>query len=595
MVSVDQMLWEAEFVKLKSLMEGHFELQHGLLKDLSRQVQCALDPNERDRHHSLRSSDTLGQLPLQGFIGAPAKVHGPGSESDPTASDVVGPVVVGLHSDGSQEEAAPDGGPKKQLGRKTSLHSLDSTDTFVSDFLHRSEKKAQTAADRLTAQRYISENSGTGLFQESLVKSLAVRVVASPFFVYAVTTVIVFNLVILGIEVDASTTLGQNDIPGWFTVCNGFVVAFFTCELSINLYAQGCSGFFCGQERWWNLFDLIIIVLSLLETALDLWVALSNGDGNQTVSPSNVRFARIVRLGRALRGIRVMRLLRYVSALRTLVLSILSSMASLMWTLVLLMLLFYSFGVLFTQLVTDQCREEAIAKSHDINSIPECTNQNASLWRSIPESMLTLFMAITGGLDWENAMQPLMEISLLAGLCLVMYMTITYFAIVNVITGVFVTTAMETTSADKDLAVMKQLQRHNAQVEDLKSLFKEISGGEHNEVSISQFSTAMSIPKFKAFLQAMGISTEDVGVLFKLLDADASGLVELDEFVKGCLNLHGTAKSLQLARMSYENKLTRREIKQLRNSVGDLSTMLRLSTLRVEKESQDIAFDSLKV
>ena len=29
-----------------------------------------------------------------------------------------------------------------------------------------------------------------------------------------------------------------------------------------------------------------------------------------------------------------------------------------------------------------------------------------------------------------------------------------------------VTTAMETTSADKDLAVMKQLQKHQAQVED---------------------------------------------------------------------------------------------------------------------------------
>lgn len=32
--------------------------------------------------------------------------------------------------------------------------------------------------------------------------------------------------------------------------------------------------------------------------------------------------------------------------------------------------------------------------------------------------------------------------------------------------------------------------------------------------------------------------------------------VPQDEFIKGCLNLHGTAKGLQLARMSYENKLT---------------------------------------
>lgn len=48
------------------------------------------------------------------------------------------------------------------------------------------------------------------------------------------------------------------------------------------------------------------------ELVKETQVALSNGDGNQTVSPSNVRFARIVRLGRALRGIRVMRLLRWL-------------------------------------------------------------------------------------------------------------------------------------------------------------------------------------------------------------------------------------------------------------------------------------------
>ena len=29
----------------------------------------------------------------------------------------------------------------------------------------------------------------------------------------------------------------------------------------------------------------------------------------------------------------------------------------------------------------------------------------------------------------------------------------------------------------------------------------------------------------------------------RLLDADTNGLVDLEEFVTGCLNLHGTAKS----------------------------------------------------
>ena len=41
--------------------------------------------------------------------------------------------------------------------------------------------------------------------------------------------------------------------------------------------------------------------------------------------------------------------------------------------------------------------------------------------------------------------------------------------------------------------------------------------------------------------------------LLRLLDADASGLVELDEFVTGCLSLHGTAKSRLALSASHGN------------------------------------------
>ena len=122
-------------------------------------------------------------------------------------------------------------------------------------------------------------------------------------------------------------------------------VILFTFELALSLFAQGCSTFFCGREKWWNWFDLMIICLSIMEALIDFWVGVTAS--SQGVSPQHLRFVRTVRLARALRGVRVMRLLRYVSALRTLVLSIMStsagsllvhslssgSMASLLWTL----------------------------------------------------------------------------------------------------------------------------------------------------------------------------------------------------------------------------------------------------------------------
>lgn len=42
-----------------------------------------------------------------------------------------------------------------------------------------------------------------------------------------------------------------------------------------------------------------------------------------------------------------------------------------------------------------------------------------------------------------------------------------------------------------------------------------------------------------------------------IIDSDQNGLIDVDEFVTGCQNLHGPAKSIQIARMSHENKVRR--------------------------------------
>jgi len=43
---------------------------------------------------------------------------------------------------------------------------------------------------------------------------------------------------------------------------------------------------------------------------------------------------------------------------------------------------------------------------------------------------------------------------------------------------------------------------------------------------------------------------------------EESGEITLDEFVTGCMQLHGPAKSLQLAKMSYENKAGQKPVKK---------------------------------
>ena len=57
-----------------------------------------------------------------------------------------------------------------------------------------------------------------------------------------------------------------------------------------------------------------------------------------------------------------------------------------------------------------------------------------------------------------------------------------------------------------------------------------------------------------------------------LLDADKSGSIDLDEFVSGCMQLHGPAKSLQLAKMSFENKFLGKKKSCCRVSLNFLGT-----------------------
>ena len=49
--------------------------------------------------------------------------------------------------------------------------------------------------------------------------------------------------------------------------------------------------------------------------------------------------------------------------------------------------------------------------------------------------MLTLFMAISGGISWEDALRPLQRVSPLAVTLMILYIVTTVLAVLNVVTG----------------------------------------------------------------------------------------------------------------------------------------------------------------
>merc|ERR1712178_415691 len=86
-------------------------------------------------------------------------------------------------------------------------------------------------------------------------------------------------------------------------------------------------------------------------------------------------------------------------------------------------------------------------------------------------------------------------------------------------------------------------------------------------------------------LEALEITTFDARSMFKLLDLDDSGKVDIDEFCEGCLRLKGDARSFDINCMMYESRALLRlwvefmedlecRFEQIHANAGDVSALL---------------------
>ena len=67
------------------------------------------------------------------------------------------------------------------------------------------------------------------------------------------------------------------------------------------------------------------------------------------------------------------------------------------------------------------------------------------------------------------------------------------------------------------------------------------------DLAIARFEEKISEPAVREYFESLGLDIFDAWSFFKLLDLDAGGEVEIDEFLMGCLRLRGTARAIDAA------------------------------------------------
>lgn len=438
-------------------------------------------------------------------------------------------------------EAAPPTPPPPPRGVKPQKTNFTPQlfSTFTQHDLAHAEManmKDEALAQAEYAKTTASQEEGKGQCLQRLVKSNA--------FDLCCALIVISNSVFLGVEVEMSIASGGERNPTLQAI--QFVYSgWFLLELVLRFAVDGRKLFY-GEDWMWAWLDVFVVVTSLWEVIVDvMYIVMESGTGGEVPGVSGLKALRIIRITRIVKAIRLMRVFRFVMAFRTLITSILYTLKSLFWAVMLLFVIVYVFAVLFTQAVNDYVADPA-------RPLTEVEREASKNFASLDATMLNLFMSIAGGVSWGEVLPPLHAVSYAWVGLYVFYIAFTQFAVLNVVTGVFCQSAIESAQNDHTTVVHSILKNKALHVNKLRKLFSNLGDGSSEAITFAIFEEKISSPDVQAYFEVMGLDVDDAWSFFKLLDLDDGGDVEIEEFLMGCLRLRGTARAIDVGKIIHD-------------------------------------------
>jgi len=365
---------------------------------------------------------------------------------------------------------------------------------------------------------------------------------------------ILLHSLFIGIQINhLAVTLNPDAGVFWRSIDLGFCF-FFSLEVAVRLYVYQLR-FFTMHGCAWNILDFVVSSLQLFEEI----VAISASSSDLEMAQSSV-----MRVMRILRGVKVMRLIRavrYADELQLVVSCLLLSLRTFMWALSLLVMTIYVMAIYVTQAVYVFRLENPMPDVEDYDGIRVRENL-AGFWGSLPTSMLSVFQALTGGVDWGDVLEPLsVYVSEGFGALFVVYMAFCYLALMNVITGTFVETVSRQASK---LKIRSQILR-------ARHVFSEMDWDHTGTISLHDLQNQAASPAVADFLESVEVDPSEAQYLLeakdasqecsdgfqvahKVLDMDGSGTINFEEFLQGTLRLNSSARAADLMLVAREMK-----------------------------------------
>jgi len=361
------------------------------------------------------------------------------------------------------------------------------------------------------------------------------KIVSHSYFEFASGLIISLNTMVLALELQYSgLERGQRiNYPGY-------------TDSPEDLFPFATSAF-KGADYMFNIMFILEFILRVMDKRLRsvrsfwLWldaVLVTMGVLNwfQHTEGLNATTLRVVRLARMIRVARIIRVVKAFDGLFLLIRSIEASFGALFW----------SFIVLLTaQMAAGMCVSQIVSNFID-DSSQDLEKRQAVFryWGTFGQTMITMFEITMA--NWIVSARVLMDnISEWFGVFYVLYRCMFCFAVLRVITAVFIAETQRAVSSDDEIAIMRKQRARDFYIQKLTEVFEELDINGDGSLSQDEFSVVFSDPLIKTWLATLDVEVHQLEGMFRLLD-DGDGRIAIEEFMQGVSRMKGAAKSIDL-------------------------------------------------
>eukprot|EP00747_Dinoflagellata_sp_TGD_P006620 gnl/TRDRNA2_/TRDRNA2_116284_c3_seq1.p1 gnl/TRDRNA2_/TRDRNA2_116284_c3~~gnl/TRDRNA2_/TRDRNA2_116284_c3_seq1.p1 ORF type:complete len:376 (+),score=66.78 gnl/TRDRNA2_/TRDRNA2_116284_c3_seq1:130-1128(+) len=207
-----------------------------------------------------------------------------------------------------------------------------------------------------------------------------------------------------------------------------------------------------------------------------------------------------------------------------------------------------------------------ISELESVNTTGRALNTDSTMllryFDSLPQTLLSLFMAISSGVDWEELVRPLADLSGVWGVCFAFYVAFVVFGVLNVVTAVFVDSALQIAQGDRDLVVQGEMAQKESYMKELRALFYEADMDDSGSLSWDEFEDHLQDERVQAYLRTLDLDVTEARNLFDLIDIHGTTEVSIDDFVSGCMRLKGAAKSIDVCTILFESRKSMKALRE---------------------------------